>query len=311
MYKTIEKMKLPVSFIFLVTFIFSACSDDASTTEIMEAETFSDVAYATISSAQTMDIQIPAGEGPFPTVIYVHGGGFFTGDKSAGNTYTDALVENNYVAVSINYRLSGEAIFPAAVHDCKAAVRYLRANAAKYRIDTDKIGSWGDSAGGNLASMLGTSSGDSFTEDLTLGNESFSSKVQATVDWFGPINFSTMESEADALGLTGFMGAGFNTDLEADYMGLNKISDDPALVALANPTTYIDADDAAFFIQVGDADPLVPYTQSESFYQALLVGLGTDKVSFELIEGAGHGGSEFDDPVNLEKVIAFFDTYLK
>ena len=309
-------MKIPTSFVFLLSLVFLACSDDETIIEIMEtetfsAETFSDVAYATISSAQTMDIQVPAGEGPFPVVIYVHGGGFFTGDKSAGSTYVDALVEHNYVAVSINYRLSGEATFPAAVQDCKAAVRYLRANASTYRINADKIGSWGDSAGGNLASMLGTSSGDSFTEDLTLGNENFSSKVQATVDWFGPINFSTMESEAEALGLSGFMGTRFNTNLEADYMGLDRISDDPDLVALANPTTYIDADDAAFFIQVGDADPLVPYTQSENFYQALSAELGTNKAHFELIEGAGHGGSEFDDPTNLEKVISFFDSYLK
>ena len=304
-------MRMPVFLVFLITFVFSACGDDEAIAEIIGAEVFSDVAYADSSPAQTMDIQVPAGEGPFPTVIYVHGGGFFTGDKSAGSTYMDVLVENDYVAVSINYRLSGEAPFPAAVQDCKAAVRYLRANASRYRINSDRMGSWGDSAGGNLAAMLGTSSGDDFTEDLTLGNENYSSKVQATVDWFGPINFSTMESEAATLGLTGFMGTGFNTALEADYLGLDHISDDPALVALANPTSYIDVDDAAFFIQVGDADPLVPYTQSENFYQALLAELGTNKVNFELIEGAGHGGSEFDDPSNLEKVISFFDTYLK
>ncbi len=305
-------MEMQMFLVLIVTFLLSACNgDDIITPTSFEAEAFSDVAYANTSSAQIMDIQIPEGEGPFPAVVYVHGGGFFTGDKAAGSDYMATLVENGYVAVSINYRLSGEAVFPAAVQDCKAAVRYLRANASTYRIDAEKIGSWGDSAGGNLASMLGTSSGDGLTEDLTLGNENFSSKVQATVSWFAPINFSTMESEAADLGLTGFMGTGFNTNLEADYMGLDKISDDPDLVALANPTTYIDTGDAAFFIQVGDVDPLVPYTQSEHFYQALLAELGADKVSFELIEGAGHGGSEFDDPTNMDKIISFFDTNLK
>ena len=276
-----------------------------------EAETFTEVAYANQSSAQVMDLYIPEGPGPFPVVIYIHGGGFFTGDKSAGSTYTDYLVANGYVAVSINYRLSGEAVFPAAVHDCKAAVRYLRANATTYRIDSDHIGSWGDSAGGNLASMLGTSSGDEFTEDLTLGNENFSSKVTATVDWFGPINFSTIVEEATTLGLTGIMGSGVNTNLEANYMGLSNIEEDPELVALANPTTYIDEEDAAFFIQAGSADPLVPYTQSENFFNALLSKLGSDKVSFELIAGAGHGGNEFNSATNLEKVISFFDANLK
>ena len=276
-----------------------------------EAEVHEDVAYANLSSAQVMDIFIPTGQGPFPTVVYIHGGGFFTGDKEAGSKYTNFLTNNGYVAVSINYRLSGEASFPAAIHDCKAAIRFLRANATTYRIDADHIGSWGDSAGGNLASMLGTSSGDDFTEDLTLGNENFSSKVTATVDWFGPINFSTIVKEANELGLTGIMGTGVNTNLEANYMGLDKIEDDPDLVALANPTTYIDAEDAAFFIQVGSADELIPYTQSEHFYNALLPVLGADKVNYELIAGAGHGGSEFEAESNLESVIAFFNTHLE
>ena len=306
-----KKIKFLALFAMLAIFACSSCSDDESVVETTEAETFLDVSYASTSSAQVMDIYIPEGEGPFPTVVYIHGGGFFTGDKSAGNTYTNFLLENAYVAVSINYRLSGEAIFPAAVHDCKAAVRFLKANATTYRINASKIGSWGDSAGGNLAAMLGTSSSDNFTEDLALGNEDFSSKVNATVAWFPPINFSTIVAEANELGLTGFMGAGVNTDLEANYMGLNSIEENPALVALANPTTYIDSDDAAFFIQAGSADPLVPYSQSENFSQALLAELGTDNVTFELIEGAGHGGSEFDDIVNLEKVISFFDLHLR
>lgn len=308
------KIKVSVLLNLCSLFLFIACSndDDEPITPVdTEAATYVDVAYASQSDAQVMDIYVPEGEGPFPTVVYVHGGGFFTGDKEAGTTYTDFLVDNGYVAVSINYRLSGEASFPAAVHDCKAAVRYLRANAETYRIDTENIGSWGDSAGGNLASMLGTSSGDDFTEDLTLGNAGFSSKVTATVDWFGPINFSTIVEEGDALGLTGITGGSINTNFEADYMGLDAIEDDPDLVALANPTTYIDAEDAAFFIQVGNADPLVPYTQSEYFYNALLDELGANKVSFELIDGAGHGGSEFDDTANLEQVIAFFDSHLK
>lgn len=306
-----KKVKCFLFFLGLMTFALSSCNEEEVIMDNPKTETILDVAYAHTSSAQVMDIYIPEGEGPFPAVVYIHGGGFFTGDKSAGTTYTDFLVQHGYVAVSINYRLSGEAVFPAAVQDGKAAIRFLRANAATYRIDADHIGSWGDSAGGNLASMLGTSSGDAFTEDFSLGNENFSSKVSATVDWFAPINFSNIVSEADGLGLAGFMGGGVNTDLEADYMGLAQIEDDPALVALANPSTYIDAEDAAFFIQAGSADELMPYTQSENFYNALLSVLGANKVSYELIPGAGHGGEAFDTESNLEKVLAFFDSHLK
>ncbi|MEO1655591.1 MAG: alpha/beta hydrolase [Bacteroidota bacterium] len=306
-----KKVKCFLFFLGLMTFALSSCNEEEVIMDNPEAETILDVAYANTSSAQVMDIYIPEGEGPFPAVVYIHGGGFFTGDKSAGTTYTDFLVQHGYVAVSINYRLSGEAVFPAAIQDGKAAIRFLRANAATYRIDADHIGSWGDSAGGNLASMLGTSSGDAFTEDFSLGNENFSSKVSATVDWFAPINFSSIVSEANALGLPGFMGGGVNTDLEADYMGLAQIEADPALVALANPSTYIDAEDAAFFIQAGSADELMPYTQSENFYNALLSVLGANKVSYELIPGAGHGGEAFDTESNLQKVLAFFDSHLK
>ena len=270
-----------------------------------------DVTYASISKAQKLDIFIPEGKGPFPAVVLIHGGGFFSGDKESEYTIAKKLVENGYVAVPINYRLSGEAVFPAAVHDCKAAIRFIRANAKKHKVDPEKIGVWGASAGGNLSAMMGVSSGDKFIDGTVGRYTPISTKVRAVVDWFGPINFSTMESEANDLGLTGFMGRAFNTDIEAAYLGLDNISDDPDWVALANPTTYMDSEDSAFFIQVGDADPLIPYTQSVNFYKALLKEMGADKVKFELLKGAGHGGSQFDSDLNLEKVITFLNNHLK
>ena len=294
--------------VLLLVLTLSACNEDSPGAGSADNKpmTFTNVTYASVSSAQIMDIYVPAGKGPFPAVVYIHGGGFFTGKKSAGKRYTSALVKNGYVAVSINYRLSGEATFPAAVQDAKAAVRFLRANAESYSIDADKIGSWGDSAGGNLASMLGTSSGDKYTEDLSLGNESFSSHVSATVHWFGPINFATIVEEAVALGYTRV-----HTNLEEDYMGFSPLTENLEEVARANPTSYITTDDAAFFIQAGSKDRLMPYTQSENFYKELVSVLGEDKVSFELIEDAGHGGRKFNAASNLEKVIAFFDQHLK
>ena len=293
--------------LFLIA-ILSGCTEDATESRSSETsrKTFTDVAYASLSSAQVMDIYVPQGQGPFPAVVYIHGGGFLRGDKSAGKKYAAFLVENGYVVASINYRLSREATFPAAVHDAKAAVRFLRAHATRYRIDPAHIGSWGDSAGGNLASMLGTSSGDTYTEDLALGNANFSSHVSATVNWFGPINFATIVEEAVALGRTRV-----NTDLEEKYMGFAPLTENLEAVARANPSSYISADDAAFFIQAGNNDRLIPYTQSANFYSALVVVLGEENVSYELIEGAGHGGRKFNAASNLEKVVAFFDKHLK
>jgi len=272
------------------------------------ANSYTDVAYATTSSAQKMDIYIPEGEGPFPVVVFIHGGAFKMGNKEMETSNAAVLVSNGYVAVSINYRLSGEAKFPAQIQDCKAAIRFLRANAAKYKINPDKIASWGASAGGNLSALLGTSGDVSELEGADLGNSTFSSKVLVSVDWFGPINFSTMDAEASTLGFT--ISTNSSSSPESELMGA-AISTIPEQVSKANPTTYISSDDAAFFIQVGDADRNIPYTQSKNFYEALIPVLGESNLSFELISGAGHGGSQFTSSSNMDKVIAFLDKYMK
>ncbi len=190
-----------VSLFVAISLFVGACSTDDVTedTTILSGSTITNVSYATSSSAQKMDIYIPEGTGPFPVVVLIHGGAFMMGDKSGEASNAAALVANGIAAVSINYRLSGEAKFPAQIEDCKAALRFLRANAAKYNLNPDKIGSWGASAGGNLSSLLGTSSGVAELEGASLGNSGFSSKVIASVDWFGPINFLTMDAEATAL----------------------------------------------------------------------------------------------------------------
>jgi len=293
-------------------FLIGACKKDDTTAtptpSPTTASSYIDVAYATTSTAQKMDIYLPAGNGPFPVVVFIHGGAFKMGNKEMETTNAAFLVSKGYAAVTINYRLSGEAKFPAQIQDCKAAIRFLRANAAKYKLNPDKIASWGASAGGNLSALLGTSSGISELEGSELGNSSFSSKVLVSVDWFGPINFSTMDAEAAALGFT--ITTNSATSPESQLMGA-AVPTIPNQVAKANPTTYITTDDAAFFIQVGDADRNIPYTQSKNFYDALVAVKGTTNVSFELIAGAGHGGTQFTASSNMEKVLAFLDKYMK
>lgn len=276
--------------------------------EQAKSEIFYDVRYASVSAAQKMDIYLPEGKGPFPVVVLIHGGAFKMGDKGMEARNAEALVAKGYAAASINYRLSGEAIYPAQIEDCKAAVRFLRANAAKYHLNPDKIGSWGASAGGNLSAMLGTSSGVAELEGSNLGNAGFSSKVTASVDWFGPINFLTMDEEAKSLNFS--INTNGESSPESQLIG-KPIQSAPELVQKANPATYITKDDAAFFIQVGSLDRNIPYTQSRNFYEAVKKVLGNEKVSFELLEGGGHGGPKFSDVSNIEKVIAFFDKYLK
>lgn len=284
----------------------TATSSTASSTTA--GGTYTNMAYASTSTAQKLDVYVPAGAGPFPAVVLIHGGAFMMGDKGGEASNARALTDKGYVAVSINYRLSSEAQFPAQVHDVKAAVRFLRANAATYRINPDKIGSWGASAGGNLSAMLGTTGGVAELEGAELGNAGYSSRVTASVDWFGPINFSTMDAEAQALGFS--ISTNAATSPESKYLGA-AVPTVPEKVAKANPSSYITADDAAFFIQAGSADKNIPYTQSANFHSALVTVKGADKASYELINGAGHGTSEFSTATNLDKVIAFFDRHLK
>lgn len=304
--KTKSQMK-KIKFI-LVIFLLSGIIGEAKVIASTYAEKLTNVPYATVSPTQVMDIYLPEGTGPFPVVVLIHGGAFRMGDKEMENANAEALVARGFAAASINYRLSGEARYPAQIEDCKAAVRFLRANATKYKLNPDKIGSWGSSAGGNLSAMLGTSSGVAVMEGSSLGNAGVSSKVIASVDWFGPINFGTMDAEAAALGFTGRTNS--ESSPESQLIG-KAVQSAPELVAKANPTTYISADDAAFFIQVGSMDRNIPYTQSRNFYDALKLVLGSEKVSFELLEGAGHGGPQFSAPSNIEKVIAFFNRHLK
>lgn len=286
----------------------ASASTSTSTVTSPGAATYTDVAYASASASQKLDIYVPAGIGPFPAVVLIHGGAFMMGDKSGEATNAAALTARGYVAVSINYRLSGEAPFPAAVQDAKTAVRFLRANAGTYRIDSAKIGSWGASAGGNLSAMLGTTGGVTELEGAELGHSAQSSRVLASVDWFGPINFLTMDAEAQALGFT--LNTNAANSPESRYVGA-PIQTVPDRVTSANPAHYLSADDAAFFIQAGSADRNIPYSQSANFYDAVRAVKGADKAQYELIAGAGHGTSEFGSSANLAKVLTFFDQHLK
>jgi acetyl esterase/lipase len=199
-------------------------------------------------------------------------------------------------------------LFPVNINDVKAAVRWIRANAGKYNFDPDKIAVWGGSAGGNLASLAGTSGDVKELEDLSLGNASFSSRVQAVVDWFGPTNFMKMDEQLRETG-NGTPDHSNAGSPESKVLGA-KITEIPELVKKANPETYITPDDPPFLIEHGTKDGTVPTQQSTEFYEKLLKISGKDKVSIKLLEGAGHGGPQFEEPANIDLVFKFLDKQL-
>jgi acetyl esterase/lipase len=270
-----------------------------------------DVAYATTSRAQKMDIYLPnEKQKKYPVIVHIHGGAFLMGDKADGQlTPVLAALARGYAVISINYRLTGEAKFPAQIQDVKAAIRFIRANADKYDLKTDKIAVWGGSAGGHLSALVATSGDVTDLEDLTLGNPTQSSRVQAVVDWFGPINFLTMDAHFKATG----KGQQNHNDADSPESRLwgKAIQTIPDSVKMANPETYISVDDPVFFIQHGSIDKLVPTQQSVDFAEKLTANLGQVKVVMEVLEGANHGGPAFGTPENLAKVFRFLDKHLK
>ncbi len=274
------------------------------------------IPYAYKSSAEKLDIYLPnTGKGPFPVIVAIHGGGFVTGDKHTGEVNPELEgLNRGYAVVCINYRLSKQGKWPAQIYDAKAAIRFIRANATKYNLNPKKIAAWGDSTGGNIASLLGTTGGVGSTEDLTLGNANQSSRVEAVVDWFGPINFSTMDAENKASGIKSkvktVLKHGTADSPESKVMGTN-ITMIPNLVKFANPETYITKDDSPFFIEHGTLDSKVPVQQSVNFAADLEKVIGIKNVTLTIFQGAGHGGSQFKTAGNMNKTFEFLDKYLK
>ena len=270
-----------------------------------------DLAYADASASQKLDIYLPnSGSGPSPVIVAIHGGAFLMGDKADGQlTPMLAGLERGYAVVSINYRLSNEAKFPAQVNDVKAAIRFIRANAGTYNLDPDKIAAWGGSSGGYLAAMLGTSSGVADLDDTSQGNPDQSSAVNAVVDWFGPISFLEMDPQFTASGI-GPANHDAADSPESQLLG-KALTEVPELVKEADPTTYITSDDPPFLIQHGTADGNIPTEQSMNFAAALTEVLGVENVTLKLLEGAAHAGPEFTTTENVALVLDWLDSHLK
>jgi acetyl esterase/lipase len=271
-----------------------------------------DISYAHQSQAQKMDVYLPEqGDGPFPVIVAIHGGAWMICDKR--DVQQLPMLEGlnrGYAVVSINYRLSHEAKFPAQIFDCKAAIRFIRANAEKYSFDPDRIIAWGGSAGGHLSALLGTSAGVPELEDLSMGNAEYLSDVQLVVDWFGPTeDFLKMDEELSASG-SGVPDHSLPNSPESLLVG-KTITEAPELVKFASPMTYIHEDIPVFLIQHGSLDQLVPVEQSINFSRRIGEIAGKDKVILEILRGSIHADPAFESKENVERVFKFIDEHFK
>jgi acetyl esterase/lipase len=194
-------------------------------------------------------------------------------------------------------------VFPAQIHDLKAAVRWLRANAAQYGIDPERVGAWGESSGAHLVALLGTSAGVPMLEG-TLGPAGPSSAVRAVVDWYGPTDFLQMDAHRLPEGM-----AHDPADSPESRLVGGPIQSRKVIVQAANPVTYVGADDPPFLIFHGDRDPLVPHHQSVLLHAALAAA-GVP-VTLHTLAGAGHGTPEFRTPEVGRAMVEFFDRHVK
>jgi acetyl esterase/lipase len=236
-----------------------------------------------------MDVYLPeVGNPPYPAVVIVYGSAFFGNNQkqTAYNTLGEPLLKNGFAIVTVNHRSSRDTIFPAQVHDIKASVRFIRANGIEFQIDTSFIGITGYSSGGYLSAFTGTSGSVSQVEGNVGRYTSYSSSVDAVVDWFGPTDFQSMDSCGSS------MVHDAPDSPESTFIG-GAIQENDDLCALANPISYIDPNDPPFLILHGDADPLVPHCQSEKLYSALQkMGVSSQ---FVLVPDAGHGPGLFEE----------------
>ncbi len=247
---------------------------------------------------QQLDLYLPRGSGPLPLIVWIHGGAFRMGDK--GDRIPFEMLEQGYAIASLNYRLSQHALFPAQIEDCKAAVRWLRANATRFELDPSRFASWGESAGGHLAAMLGTAGHE---RSFEVGEHlEHSSSVQAVLDFFGPTDFLQMDAQRLPEGMIHDTVA----SPESQLVG-GPIQELPAEVARANPVTYVTSEAPPFLVVHGDRDPLVPYHQSTLLVAALKAA--SVPVTFYTVAGGGHG--HFDDPQIPILVHEFLATHLR
>jgi acetyl esterase/lipase len=252
---------------------------------------------------QSLDLAFPKdANGKLPLIVAIHGGGWSGGDKRGPMMMLLPLIRDGYAVASINYRLSQVAKFPSQVHDCKAAIRFLRAHAEEYHLHPDHIGIWGDSAGGHLVAMLGTTAGNKDLEGDE-GNSDVSSRVQAVVDFYGPSDFLTINRQAPPDTAIHHDDPG---SPEAKLIG-GAIPDNKDKAGQASPVHYVSRDAAPFLIMHGDVDKLVPLAQSIELRDALQKA-GVE-ASLYIIGGQGHGFR--DHPELLPMIRAFFDRHLK
>lgn len=300
----------------LGSLVLSACQPTPTVESSAElARIQRDLPYASSHPLQRLDLYWPpTGTGPFPVVVWVHGGGWSSGSRLLEATSPQRrLTARGFAVASVGYRLSGVALYPAAARDIKSSVRFLRANAAQLRIDPARIALWGESAGAHLALLAGLTGDTTAFDDQTAGYVAQSARVQAIVSWFAPTSILTLDDDGAAQGCPVFNGTGHDAASAplARFLGVRP-STQPALAREASPITWVSADDPPTLIQHGGRDCTVPTRQGRRLFDALSgAQRDTSRVALTLLVAGGHGGPSFDADDNVTTIANFLQRHLR
>jgi acetyl esterase/lipase len=256
-----------------------------------------DVVYTMAGSVELkLDLARPAdGAKLAPAVMVIHGGAWRAGNKHDVRVISSEFARRGYLAIAPQYRFCPKDTFPAQVHDVKAAVRWVKSNAKKYKIDPERLGAIGFSAGGHLALLLGmTGPSDGLEGEVPAGAPN--SRVKAVVNYFGPTDLAAKDIPA------------VSQPLVKDFLG-GTPQDKADLAAKASPLTFVSKDDAPVLTFQGTQDPLVPFTQAIKLAEAMNKAGVPGRV--ELLIGAQHGWAGAELKRTVDETFRFFDQYLK
>ncbi len=276
-----------------------------------------DIQYAPSGERRTLDIYLPnEGEGPYPVVIDIFGGGWYFGNKSSHKLEPAlALLRRGFAVVSINYSLSYQAQFPAQVQEVKASIRYVRKHAAEYELDPDKIALLGESAGAHYAALCATSSANGTLVDPTWPNQDVSDEVQAVIAVYCPADLAAIpglfEIEKQTMNLSTIIEEyGEPDSIEAVLLG-GTAQEKPEMYKLANPENHINSKCPPFLFLHGTQDQVVPVLGAMHFAAKIIEATSAENVKFQLVEGAHHDIHDFEEEWIYDLEADFLRKYLK
>lgn len=273
-----------------------------------------DVQYG-ILPEQLLDIYLPdEAAAPFPVIFYVHGGGWYLGSRREGalDCIIDA-VKHGYAVVAVDYRLAPGVSYPEFIYDVKTAVRWARANAAKYGFDPERFAMTGDSAGGHITLTMGFTGDWVEYEGEEYGWAGYSTKLQAICDMYGPSILYADEDEwyreSKVRRMAAAPAEGENAPPSAISMAFG--TENKNLLRLISPYHMVHKDIPPTMIQQGMADAVVPYQHSTLLAGRITEICGSDRVLLRTYPERNHSDRDFRTKANCEEVLAFFDKYLK